>query len=470
MTNPDLIIIGGGAAAFAAATRASDLSKTALIVNEGLPIGGTCVNVGCVPSKHLLTVGDELYYGPRSNFRALANGHKPAFDFRTAIAEKQGLVAALRQKNYASVADALEGVELLEGRARFVSPEAIEVDGERLESERLLIATGGAARRPPVEGLEEAGYQTNTTIMDLDALPKSLVVIGGGPQGLEIGQMFRHFGADVTVLMSHDRILPREEPEISWELHRVLEAEGIRFRLGVDIERVTASGGRKVVSVCTRETGETEEIIGDELFLAAGIEANTAGLGLEAAGVEVGPRGFVETNDSFETTSPGIFAAGDCIGRAALETTAAKEGALAAQNALTGATRSINYDHVPHAVFTNPQVAAVGITEDESMEKYLACSCRTIPIDMVPKAEAIKETRGVFKMVIHPENSKILGMHIVAPHAADLIHEATLAVKFGLTIDDIIDTVHVFPALSEGIKRAAQAFTRDISQMSCCVE
>ncbi|MCH7512199.1 MAG: hypothetical protein IIB19_07530, partial [Chloroflexi bacterium] len=158
------------------------------------------------------------------------------------------------------------------------------------------------------------------------------------------------------------------------------------------------------------------------------------------------------------------------VGKMALETGAAREGSLAAENALTGSERTIDYDHVPNAVFTNPQVASVGLTEEEEMERFNACSCRTIYMDAVPKAAVIKERRGVFKMVIHPETSKILGVHIVSPHAADLIHEATLAVKFGLTVDDIIDTLHVFPTLSEGIKRVAQAFTRDISVMSCCVE
>lgn len=154
----------------------------------------------------------------------------------------------------------------------------------------------------------------------------------------------------------------------------------------------------------------------------------------------------------------------------ALETVAAKEGARAAENALTGSSRTIAYDHVPHAVFTNPQVASVGLTEEAVMRRFNACSCRTIYMDAVPKALAINETRGVFKMVIHPEKGTVLGVHIVSPNAADLIHEATLAVKFGLTIHDIIDTVHVFPTMSEGFKRVAQAFTRDITQMSCCVE
>ena len=181
-------------------------------------------------------------------------------------------------------------------------------------------------------------------------------------------------------------------------------------------------------------------------------------------------RGFIDVDENYQTANVGVYAAGDCIGRMPLETVAAKEGSLAAENALTGSRKSINYDHVPHAVFTNPQVASVGLTEGEQMRRINACACRTIYMDSIPKADVIKETRGVFKMVIHPESSQILGVHIVAPDAADLIHEATLAVKFGLTIDDIIDTLHVFPTLSEGIKRVAQAFTRDVSAMACCVE
>ena len=193
-------------------------------------------------------------------------------------------------------------------------------------------------------------------------------------------------------------------------------------------------------------------------------------MGLDQAGVDLNPAGFVIENGLFQTSNPIIYAAGDCTGNMALETVAAKEGSLAAENALTGSERRINYDHVPHAVFTNPQVASVGLTEEEEMRRFNACACRTIYMDSIPKADVIKETRGVFKMVIHPESSQVLGVHIVSPDAADLVHEATLAVKFGLTVDDIIEPLHVFPTLSEGIKRVAQAFTRDVSVMACCVD
>ena len=464
----DLIIVGSGAAGFAAATKANDLGKTALMVNSGLPIGGTCVNVGCMPSKNLLTVGDELYYGQHPRFRALLDGHRPAFNFATAIAEKDEIVASARQSNYINVIESLETVTLLEGRATFVSPSRVEVNGEAFEADKFVIATGSSTRPLPIPGLDEIGWLNNVTAMQLTSLPESLIVIGGGPMGLEFAQMFAHFGTHVTVLEAMDQILPRHEPEIAAELQRALEAEGIQFGTGVTIGSVGRDGNQKLVTL--KNGAHMDELRASELLLAAGIQANSKNVGLDIADVSLTANGFINVNEHYRTTSPNIFAAGDCVSNMPLETVAAKEGSLAAENALTGSLKSINYDHVPQAVFTNPQVASVGLTEDEEMSRFNACACRTIYMDAIPKADVIKESRGVFKMVIHPENSKVLGVHIVSPHAADLIHEATLAVKFGLTVDDIIDTLHVFPTLSEGIKRVAQAFTRDVSIMACCVE
>ena len=478
MDKYDLVIIGGGAGAFAAAAKANDLGKTALMINSGLPIGGTCVNVGCMPSKNLLTVGDELYYAQHPLFKALHNGHKPAFDFATAIEEKDEIVASARQSNYTNVVDSLEGVTYLEGRARFISANQVDVNGKVIEGEKYIVATGSSTKSLPVPGLDEVGWLNNVTAMQLKKLPESMIVIGGGPLGLEFAQMFAHFGTTVTVLEAMDQILPRHEPEIAAELQRSLEEEGIEFRVGVTVDKVETRDGQKVVTIRSGKGArrrhsfktDTEELQAKELLLAAGIQANTADMGLDKGEVEIGPNGFIQVDQYHQTSNPDIYAAGDCTGRMPLETAAAKEGSQAAENALTVPARSINYDHVPHAVFTNPQVASVGITEEEEMRRFNACACRTIYMDTVPKADVVKETRGVFKMVIHPSNSKILGVHIVSPYAADLIHEATLAVKFGLTVDDIIDTLHVFPTLSEGIKRVAQAFTRDVSVMSCCVE
>lgn len=293
-----------------------------------------------------------------------------------------------------------------------------------------------------------------------------MIVIRGGPLGLEF---VAHFGSRVTVLVARDhQMLRREEPEIASEILRSLEQEGIRFLTDVILDKVHRRQGKKVVPF--HRAGGAEELEAEELLLATEIQANTPDLGLPKASVRTRPEGFVQANELCQTGAPNIYAAGNCIGNMPLETAAAKEGSQAARNALTGSEASMNYEHVPRAAFTNPQVASVGLTEEEEMQRFHACACRTIYMSSVPKADVINETRGLFKMVTHPESSKILGVHIVAPNAADLIHEATLAVKFGLPIDDIIDTVHVFPTLSEGIKRVAQAFTRDIPVMSCCVE
>ena len=469
MDRQALVIVGGGAAAFAAGTKASDLGRTAVMVNTGLPIGGTCVNVGCMPTKNLLTVGDELYYGQHPRFRALQNGHKPDFDFAAAIAEKDEVVASARQGNYINVVDSMEHVTYMEGRARFISTDEVVVNDDRvIRGGKFIIAVGASTRPLPVKGIDAVGWHSNRSIMDLDEAPESLLIIGAGPEGLEFAQMFAHFGTEVTVVVARGHtILRREEPEVVEEILRCLKEEGIRFVTDVTIDQVEDRNGIKVVTVVS--DGRAEELTAQELLLATGIRANTADLGLAEAGVRMDERGFIEVDEHYQTDNENMYAAGDCIGRMPLETVAAKEGAMATENALSGSQLSINYDHVPHAVFTNPQVASVGLTEEEEMRRFNACACRTIYMDSVPKADATKETRGVFKMAIHPSNSKILGVHIVSPHAADLIHEATLAVKFGLTVDDIIDTVHVFPTLSEGIKRVAQAFTRDINTMACCV-
>ncbi|MDR7534698.1 MAG: mercury(II) reductase [Armatimonadota bacterium] len=468
METVDLIIVGGGAAAFSAATRASELGASAAMINAGLPMGGTCVNVGCVPSKFLLTVGDEAYYRQVPRFEALADGHRAEVDFRVAVAEKDRLVEALRESNYQRVLDGLPGVRYIEGRATLRSPTEVEVDGTVVRGQRMVLATGSRTRRLPIPGLDAVDWLDNRTALGLQALPRSLLVIGGGPLGLEFAQMFTHFGSEVTVLEVMPQILPREEPEVAAELQRALEAEGIAIYTAAVIERVGREPDGTLAAEVRLDRGR-RTLRATHLLLAAGVAPNTEGLGLEAAGVEVTRGGFVKVTPWLQTTAPTIFAAGDVVGNMQLETVAAKEGYLAAGNALTGSQDTIVYEHVPHAVFTNPQVASVGLTEEQVMERFHACACRTVRVEQVPKAKAIKETRGLIKMVVHPETAAVLGVHMVAPLAADVIHEATLAVKFGLTVDDLIDTVHVFPTLSEGIKLAAQAFRRDISRMSCCV-
>jgi mercuric reductase len=280
--------------------------------------------------------------------------------------------------------------------------------------------------------------------------------------------MYARFGTKVTMLEKEKQIMPLAEPELADEFQRCLEEEGIEIHTGVDVEELREEGGLKVVEAKVGTLQTTVE--GEELLLATGVAPNSDDMGLETAGVKVSPRGFIEVNEELRTSASHIWAAGDVVGKTFLETVAAKEGSIAASNALDGTKKTIDYDSVPKAVFTDPQVASVGLTEEEYMRRYNVCSCRTIEIAQVPKAMAIKETRGLVKMAIDPKTEVVAGVHMVAPMAADLIHEAALAVKFKLTIDDIVDTVHVFPTMSEAIKRVAQSFKRDITKMSCCVE
>lgn len=470
MESFDLVIIGGGAGGFAAAARASELGAKALLINSGLPLGGTCVNVGCVPSKLLLEIGSEYYYPQHIRFKAaepVKCGHPGLLDFQAAISEKDSIVSALRESNYVRVAQGL-GIPVIEGRAKFVSPREVEVNGQRLAADKFIIATGSRPRVLPFKGINEVRYITNREALSLSRLPESMIIVGAGPVGLEFAQMYARFGTKVTVLERERQILPLSEREVADELQRCLEIEGIEIHTRVDVEEVREEGDLKVVEAKLGMPRIT--VKGEELLLATGVAPNSNDMDLEAAGVEMDSRGFIRVNEELRTSASHIWAAGDVVGKTFLETVAAKEGYIAASNALEGKGKAIDYDSVPKAVFTDPQVASVGLTEEEFMRRFHVCSCRTVRIDQVPKAKAIKETRGLVKMVIHPETRVIVGVHMVAPMAADLIHEAALAVRFKLTIDDIIDTVHIFPTMSEAIKLVAQSFNRDISRMSCCVE
>ncbi len=458
MTRFNLTIVGSGAAAFAGAIRATELGKSVAMVESRL-VGGTCVNVGCVPSKHLLHVSDQRYY---------YDGEVRPRDFPRIIHNKDRLVHTLRRQKYVDVLRSRPNIKLYKGRGRFLSESELEVGDKVIESEDFLIATGSSPQTVPVEGLEEAGYVTSAEALSLKKRPKSLIVIGGGFVGLEIGQLYRHFGTEVTVLEKMPQILPGEEPEVAECLQSCLENEGMRIFTSTDLEQVEKEEGSKVVRA--KKGRKTILARSEELLLSVGRKPNTSDLGLERTGVIIDGRGAVEVDAEMKTTAENIWAAGDVTGRVMLETTAAKEGRIAAENALAEAHRKMDLEAVPHAVFTNPQVASVGLTDQEAVKRGFGCNCRTVDMAIVPKSAIVDDTRGLIKMVIDNKTKRVLGVHIVSPLAADIIHEAVMAVKFKLTTDDIIDTVHVFPTFSEAIKLVAESFTRDIGNISCCIE
>ena len=469
--NYELVILGQGSAAFAAAIKADELGgSTALIgtnETEGTLLGGTCVNVGCVPSKNLLTVGVSYHESLREPFEGVSYGN-PKLEFEKAMAQKDALVAKFRKEKYSDVLKSLQNVKYIAGEGRFVSTNEVKVGQRTLQGKRFLIATGARASIPQIEGIEKVDYLTNEEALSLQKLPKSLIVVGGRALGLEFAQMYAHFGSKVTLLQRSNRILPDHEPEISTELRRYLEDEGIRIHTGVQLKGVSQRGDTKVVDATIN--GVKKSIQAEQLLLATGRTPNTDRLNLEKAGVGLDEGGFVRVNEEMKTSAPHVWAAGDVVGEPMLETLAAKEGSIAVNNAFNRDKKRINFDEVPKAVFTYPEVASVGLTESETNGQGIRCTCGTLPFDLVPKAHIIGDVRGLIKLVADTKTKRIVGVHILAPHAADLIHEGVLAVKYKMTVDDIIDTVHVFPTLSESIKLAAQSFYKDVGKLSCCTE
>lgn len=467
MQKYDLIIIGGGAGAFAAAIRANELNAKTTMINTGIPLGGTCVNVGCVPSKALLHAAEILH---------LAKNHKvpgielqlKKFVFQEVVKDELDLVNQLRNEKYETVLKDLKNVTLISGKAKFISPNEVDVEGQRFSADKFIIAAGSTANVPPIKGIKEAGYITHVEALKLKTQPKELIIIGGGPVGLEFAQMFSRFSTKVTILQRGPSIFPQTEKVLTDRLQEILIQEGINIKTTVEVKATRTEKGKKIVSYAVN--GESEEVAADEILLATGKTPNTAGLGLDKAGVEIDKKQAIIVNQFLETSQSHIFAVGDINNQPLrLEPTAGNEGTSAAENALTDSKRSLDYNTVPYTIFTDPQLAGVGWTEEETMKRLNTCSCRTVSFKDVPKALIIKRTEGLIKMGINPNNKQIVGVHILAPNAGDLIAEAMVLIKNKNTIDDVVNSLPMFPTLSEAIKIAALSFTKDISKLSCCI-
>lgn len=458
----DLMVVGGGAAAFSEAIKADALGVKTAMVERGV-LGGTCVNVGCVPSKYLLTMAGH-YRNAQQTKSGIQCG-TPKLDFKKVIRDKNALVESLRQEKYADVLSGLKNVTLIKGSARFVSTDAVDVEGKTYSAKKFIIATGSSANIA-IQGAKDVGFLTNVTALDLDYVPACLVVVGGGPLGLEFAQAFSRFGSQVTVLQRNARVLPRHEPEASQVLKESLEAEGIRIVTGARVVKAEKKGRQRVLHA--EVNGKLERFECDEFLMAAGRTPNTKELSLEAVGVRVGKRGEIVVDDALKTSAPHVWAAGDVTGEPMLETVAGRDGGIAANNALTDKPKKRDLRIVPDAVFTDPQVAHVGLTDEQANAEKYSCNCRVLPMKHVPKAVIVGDTRGVIKMVADSKTNRILGVSIVSALAADMIHEAAMIVKNEMTVDDVIDTMHVFPTLSEAIKICAQSHYADVSKLSCC--
>lgn len=462
----ELIIIGGGAGAFAAAIKAENLSRKALMVSGGL-LGGTCVNVGCVPSKRLLAAG-EYYKQIRSNHFEGISTNSVNLDFKQVIESKRKLINKFQSTKYKDVSTSWKNVDLIEGTAKFTKDHVIEVNGVEYYGEKFVIATGSSPFIPNLEGLDKIDYLTNVEALELEELPKHLIILGGGAVALEFAQMYRNFGSEVTLINRSDRLLKEGEPEISFEIVNILKDEGMNMFLGTELKSVNKDENGNIVVSFNHENHD-KTVFGDKLLVALGRTPNTASLNLESIGVELGGRGSIKVNNLMQSNVDYVYAAGDILGEPMLETVAAYEGTIASENALTGSSIEMNFKVIPNVIFTNPSIAVVGQTDAEANNAGIRCSCRTIPMSFVPKAEILGDTRGLIKMVINNQTQEILGIHIFSPLAHELIHEATMIVKNKMTVDEVINTLHVFPTMSEAIRLVAQSFRMDLNKVSCCI-
>lgn len=461
--NYDLLIIGSGAAAFSSAIKAIEYGAKVGMIEHGT-VGGTCVNIGCVPSKTLLRAGEINHLSKDNPFIGLQTSAGEV-DLASLITQKDKLVSELRNQKYMDLIDEYN-FDLIKGEARFVDASTVEVNGAKLSAERFLIATGASPSLPQISGLEKMDYLTSTTLLELKKIPKRLTVIGSGYIGMELGQLFHHLGSEITLMQRSERLLKEYDPEISESVEKALIEQGINLVKGATFERVEQSGEIKRVYVTVNSSREVIE--SDQLLVATGRKPNTDSLNLSAAGVETGKNNEILINDFGQTSNEKIYAAGDVTLGPQFVYVAAYEGGIITDNAIGGLNKKIDLSVVPAVTFTNPAVATVGLTEEQAKEKGYDVKTSVLPLDAVPRAIVNRETTGVFKLVADAETLKVLGVHIVSENAGDVIYAASLAVKFGLTIEDLTETLAPYLTMAERLKLVALTFDKDISKLSCC--
>ncbi len=459
----DLVVVGSGSAAFAAAIRARDLDARLALV-EANTIGGTCVNVGCIPSKAMLAAA-EAYDRARGNPFPGITTQATALDLTALVEGKNDLVEFLRKTKYIDLAESY-GFDLIRGQASFQDDHTLTVDGRSIGANAILIASGASPAIPAIPGLADSGYLTSTTALELTELPEHLLVIGASAVGLEIGQLFLHLGAKVTFLDMASRIAPGEEPEISEQLTEVLREEGAAIYTGVQVLRVSGTGGASEVHF--RIGSRERSVTGSHVLVATGRRPNLKELGLDQIGVAVTNEGAVKVDETLRTSVPNIFGAGDAAGLPQFVYVAARSGALAADNALHNAHLKLDLSALPRITFTRPQIASAGLTDEEANTEGYACDCRTLPLDALPRALVNRDTRGLFKMVAERETGRVLGVSILAENAGDVIVSAVYAIQFGATVHQLAESWGPYLTMGEGMKLVAQTYTRDVAKLSCC--
>ena len=460
----DLMVIGGGSAGFAAAIRGAELGYSVALV-EADTIGGTCVNIGCIPSKTLIRAVEAHHQAGERRFRGIET-HQGRIEWPQLLAHKDELVLELRKTKYTDVLAAYPDIAYIQGRARLTGKNGVDIDGRGYTTSKIIITTGAKPWAPPIPGLSGVPYLDSTSALDLKELPESMIVLGANSVGLELAQLYSRAGTEVTLVETLPRIAPFEDSAVSAALAEYLKFEGLLVVTRFDTQEVVKRNDR--YHLTGSQAGAARTFEAGQLLVATGRRPNTAGMGLEEAGVSLSERGEILVDDRMQTHNPFVYAAGDVIGKDMFVYVAAYGGMLAAENALTGAGKAYDASYIPRLTFTDPQIASAGLTEEQARQQGYDVKVSTLPMDQVPHAQAARDPRGLIKLVADAATDRLLGAHLLAPEAGEMIQTAVLAIRFGITVGELRETMFPYLTSSEGLKLAAIAFEKDLAMLSCC--
>jgi len=460
----DLIVIGAGSAGFSAAITAADANKKVALLGHGT-IGGTCVNVGCVPSKTMIRAAEAIH-GAKAAMRFPGLfGEAKVENWQNLTKAKDQLVDGLRQKKYMDILPQYPNITYVEEGAAKLVTGGVKVDEKLYSAPKIIIATGSRPSIPDISGLEETPFLDSTGLLALTSLPKSLIFIGGGYIGAELAQMMARFGVKVTMVF-RSSLLPGTEPEISKNLAKSFEDEGIKLLNRVSYNSVAKTKDGVVLTL--ERFGKPIQLQAQHLVVTAGREANSDNMGLKDAGVDLDARGSIIVNSQMQTSNKDIYGAGDVTNRDQFVYMAAYGAKMAAKNAVLDENNSYDNSTMPWVVFTDPQIAGVGLSEAQAKALGYEVKTSVLPMDQVPRALAARNTNGLIKLIADKKDDKLLGGQITAPEGADSIQTLVMALKFSMTAKDLGATIFPYLTNVEGIKLAAQTFDMDVAKLSCC--
>lgn len=447
----DLVVLGGGMAGLPVAIKGAQKGMETALVEQDL-LGGTCLNRGCIPTKTMIRSAEVANLVHRAEEFGIENSGVAETDMEAVVERQQAVVESIRTGAYDNVEDT-ENLELIEGRGRFESPTEIAIGHRVLSGETIVVNTGARPAEPPIEGLENVETLDSTSALALDDVPDRLAVVGGGYVGTEYAQLYARFGADVTVFQRPDRLLPNEDPEVSAVIEDAFESEAIDVHTGTSVEQLAEAD--LGIEVTANDGGNTRTVTVSDVLIATGRQPNSDAIGLDETAVETDERRFIEVDEQFSTADDSIWALGDVVDGPMFTHSARDDADLLYRHLVKDEEIDAHDRIVPHAVFTDPQVGRVGLTEAKAKDEgYEVAVGRSDYADQ-GKPKALGETEGFVTIVSDADSGEILGGHIVGEEGADLIHEIVLAMKLGGTAEDIADTIHIHPTLPEIVNSAA---------------